>query len=66
MLSHVHSTLVQVIGESLEVVRRAETAVELGSIRNPIAVVGITVGRTGALVVLRDRANPDYARRSRK
>ena len=55
----VHPTVVQLVREGLEVLRRAEAGVELGRVRNPIAMVRVTVRGAGTLVVLRDRADPD-------
>ena len=51
----------QFVRKSLEVVRSSESAIELASIGDPIAMVRVTVGSTGALVVLRDGADPDCA-----
>ena len=57
-----HSTFVQFVRKSLEVVRSSESAIEFASIGDPIAMVRVTVGRTGALVVLRDGTDPDYGK----
>ena len=46
-------------GKSLEIIGGTEFIVKLGRVRNPIAMVGIPVRRTRALVVLRNGADPD-------
>ena len=58
-----HPATVEGVGESLEVVRGAELGVELSGICDPVAVVGVTICRTRALVILGDGADPDWEKR---
>lgn len=56
-----HAAAVHLCGEGLEVVGGAEARVELGGVRDPVAVVRVAVRRARAGVVLADGADPDCA-----
>ena len=57
-----HATLVDCVGKCLEVFGGAKAVVELCSVGDPVTVVGISVGTTGTVIVLRHGADPDCAR----
>ena len=48
------------IGQGLEVLGGAKLGVELGSVGDPVAMVGVAVGGAVALVVAGDGADPDW------
>ena len=52
---HVHAAPVELVGEGLEVVGRAELGVELGGIRDPVTVVGVAPESASTLPVLVNR-----------
>ena len=54
-----HATTMHLVRERLKVVGRSIFVIELGNIGNPIAVVWISVGRTGTDVILAHGTDPD-------
>ena len=50
----------QIVSQCLEIFGRPEFAIELCCIRDPVAVVRVAVGSAFALVVPRDRTDPNY------
>lgn len=60
-----HATLVNLVGQGFEVVRGTKAGIQLCGIRNPVSMVGVTIGAAGTFVILRDRTDPNWAREMR-
>ena len=55
----IHAPAVDLVREGFEVVRGPELAVQLGSVCDPVTMVGVAVGRALAFIVPGDGTNPD-------